>query len=144
MKNEGYKWWESQVVDRWERLGLVEGLSEEDKLTVAMFMEACVSEFLLLDRFNSWEEYLGYKPDCGWNLQEVKTFIENATFAAIRRLVEKEGYKGCFRNFELVKTLQNKYIEFNEKFKDNEEIDIEAEACAWGAREFAEMMRNKK
>ena len=137
--------WMTHVLDKWERVRLLEGLPEEDKLIVAMMMESCVSEFLLLDRINSWKEYLEYNPDCGWDLQEVKMFIETATFAAIRRLVEKEGYKGHFSIFELVKTLQKKYIEFKEKFKDNEDmvIDVEAEACAWGAHEFAEMMKVK-
>lgn len=133
--------WTTHVLDRWERLRLLEGLPEEDKLIVAMMMESCVSEFLLLDKINSWGQYLGYESDCGWDLQEMKMFIESATFPAIRRIVEKEGYKGYFRIFELVETLQKKYVEFKEKFKDNEEIDVEAEACAWGAHEFAKRMR---
>lgn len=133
-----------EIFERWERIGVLEGLADDDKKIVAYLMERCAVEFVYLHDCNLWGEYLGYNPEyCTWNLNEMIGAIEVLTFPAIRRIVEKENYKGYFCILELVKTLQKKYVEFKEKFKDNEEIDAEAELCVWGAHEFAEMMKVK-
>ena len=128
------------IINRWEKIGVLDGLSDDDKKNVAYLMQRCIVEFLYLYDCNLWEEYLDYKPDCGWDFEKVRNFVEVATFPAIRRLVEYEKYKGCFDNRDFVRELQNKYIEFSITHKDDKDFDIDAEASAFTAHEFAEML----
>ena len=129
------------IISRWEKMGLLDGLPDDDKKIVAYMMERCAVEFVYLYDCNLWEEYLGYIPEYGWDFEKVRDFVEVATFPAIRRLVNYEKCKGYFDNRDLVRELRSRYLELCNTHKDDKDFDIDAEASALAAHEFAKRMR---
>lgn len=129
------------IISRWEKMGFLDGLSDDDKKNVAYMMERCAVEFVYLYDCNLWEEYLGYFPECGWDFEKVRDFVEVATFPVIRRLVNYEKCKGYFDNRDLVRELRSRYLELCITHKDDKDFDIDAEASALAAHEFAKRVR---